>query len=92
MDKKTKKKSAEDEKLPLPPQYDEKDDIYSHEKNVGIEEEPAEDMGLDVPGAELDDADEATGSEDEENNYYSLGGDNHDDLEEDHDELEEGKK
>lgn len=34
---------------------------------------------LDVPGAELDDDQEALGSEDEENNYYSLGGDNHDD-------------
>ncbi len=32
---------------------------------------------LDVPGAELDDAQENIGSEDEENNYYSLGGDNH---------------
>lgn len=38
---------------------------------------------LDIPGAELDDVDEAIGSEDEENNYYSLGGDNHNDLEED---------
>lgn len=38
---------------------------------------------LDVPGSELDDAQEAIGNEDEENNYYSLGGDNHDDLEED---------
>lgn len=37
---------------------------------------------LDVPGAELDDDLEAIGSEDEENNYYSLGGDNHVDLEE----------
>ena len=37
---------------------------------------------LDVPGAELDDEDELIGEEDEENNYYSLGGDNHDDLEE----------
>ncbi|PWJ57207.1 hypothetical protein CLV98_108127 [Dyadobacter jejuensis] len=37
---------------------------------------------LDVPGAELDDADEIIGNEDEENNYYSLGGDNHNDLEE----------
>ena len=34
---------------------------------------------LDVPGSELDDADEAIGKEDEENNYYSLGGDNHED-------------
>lgn len=38
---------------------------------------------LDVPGAELDDDHEDVGSEDEENNYYSLGGDNHNDLEED---------
>ena len=34
---------------------------------------------LDVPGSELDDAQEDIGSEDEENNYYSLGGDNHND-------------
>lgn len=38
---------------------------------------------LDVPGSELDDKQEDIGSEDEENNYYSLGGDNHNDLEED---------
>jgi len=38
---------------------------------------------LDVPGSELDDEQESIGSEDEENNYYSLGGDDHDDLEED---------
>lgn len=37
---------------------------------------------LDVPGSELDDLQEEIGSEDEENNYYSIGGDNHDDLEE----------
>ena len=38
---------------------------------------------LDVPGSELDDQQESVGSEDEENNYYSLGGDDHNDLEED---------
>jgi hypothetical protein len=38
---------------------------------------------LDVPGAELDDEQENIGSEDEENNYYSLGGDDHENLEED---------
>jgi hypothetical protein len=38
---------------------------------------------LDVPGADLDDKDEFIGSEDEENNYYSLGGDDHNDLDED---------
>ena len=38
---------------------------------------------LDVPGSELDDEREMTGNEDEENNYYSLGGDSHNDLDED---------
>jgi hypothetical protein len=33
---------------------------------------------LDVPGSELDDNQEEIGSEDEENNLYSMGGDNHD--------------
>ena len=39
--------------------------------------------GLDIPGSELDDEQENIGSEDEENNHYSIGGDNHNDLEED---------
>ena len=38
---------------------------------------------LDIPGSELDDEQEMIGSEDEENNYYSLGGDDHNDLDED---------
>jgi hypothetical protein len=42
---------------------------------------------LDIPGSELDDELEMIGSEDEENNYYSLGGDNHNNLDEDKDEL-----
>ena len=42
---------------------------------------------LDVPGSELDDEQENIGSEDEENNYYSLGGDDHDDLDEDNGDL-----
>jgi len=37
---------------------------------------------LDVPGSELDDAEENIGEEDEENNPYSIGGDRHEDLEE----------
>jgi hypothetical protein len=53
------------------------------------EDEPVEptdlDEDLDVPGAELDDQNELIGEEDEENNYYSLGGDRHNDLEEDND-------
>lgn len=38
---------------------------------------------LDVPGSEADEAKANAGREDEENNYYSLGGDRHEDLEED---------
>ncbi len=37
---------------------------------------------LDVPGSAADDADELIGEEDEENNYYSLGGDLHESQEE----------
>ena len=98
MNKKLKQKpgsSVEDEKFPLPV-YKTEDDIYSREKEESLEDEDQPGKGkpgesdkshlgedLDVPGAELDDADEAVGEEDEENNYYSLGGDSHDDLEED---------
>jgi hypothetical protein len=52
----------------------------SNEKDF-VEDESGSD--LDVPGSELDDAQEKIGSEDEENNYYSLGGDDHNDLDED---------
>ena len=38
---------------------------------------------LDIPGSELDDENENIGEEDEENNYYSLGGDRHESQEED---------
>lgn len=72
------------------PIYSSKEDIYSHEEKESFDEEVTPDTGkkennisldegLDVPGAELDDADEIIGEEDEENNYYSLGGDKHDD-------------
>jgi hypothetical protein len=91
MKKKLKQKPdhSEDEKFPLPV-YKEEDDIYNKgkeedpsekRKSGGGDENPGED--LDIPGSELDDANEAIGEEDEENNYYSLGGDNHDNLEED---------
>jgi hypothetical protein len=93
MSKKSKPNNPEDKKFPLPI-YKKEDDIYNKEKEEPFEEEqpgkkivnkadkdPGED--LDIPGTELDDADEEIGEEDEENNYYSLGGDDHDDLEED---------
>ncbi len=56
------------------------------EAGVANEKDFDEDMSgddLDVPGSELDDQQESVGSEDEENNYYSIGGDKHQNLEED---------
>jgi hypothetical protein len=50
-----------------------------NEKTFG-EDEVGDD--LDVPGSEMDNEQENNGMEDEENNYYSIGGDNHNDLEE----------
>ncbi len=38
---------------------------------------------LDVPGSSRDEDDDDYGLEDEENDYYSLGGDDHEDLEDD---------
>jgi hypothetical protein len=40
---------------------------------------------LDIPGSELDDDQEGLGSEDEENNHYGIGGDNHNNLDENND-------
>ncbi|XZF15092.1 hypothetical protein ACTHGU_03075 [Chitinophagaceae bacterium MMS25-I14] len=90
------KEQEDDKKYPGYPAYSSGEDIYSQEEKAGEIEADDENvadafrkqkkdnsMGLDVPGAEDDDADELIGEEDEENNYYSLGGDNHNDLEED---------
>jgi hypothetical protein len=84
MDKKIKKvNKTEDEKFPLPV-YEAEDDIYKKDKEEALDnDENISKNDLDVPGSELDDADENIGEEDEENNYYSLGGDDHNDLEED---------
>ncbi len=92
-----KDNSSDSEKFPLPV-YSADEDIYNKEKEVKFDDEeevmpgklrdkikkPGDD--LDIPGSELDDEDEMIGEEDEENNYYSLGGDNHEDLEEDKEE------
>jgi hypothetical protein len=75
------------------PAYPPTDDIYYNDKvaeNQNQEtapkvKKPGDKTGddLDVPGAELDDEQEDIGSEDEENNYYSLGGDENSNLDED---------
>ena len=65
------------------PEYPASEDIYSKNKKVEAEDETTQvPKGLDVPGSELDDENEKIGEEDEENNYYSLGGDDHNDLDE----------
>ncbi|MCP9765503.1 hypothetical protein [Lacihabitans soyangensis] len=69
--------------------YPEGEDIFVKSKKVAnkkdIKDQPLKALNpdrmgdqLDVPGSELDNDQENIGSEDEENNYYSLGGDNHD--------------
>lgn len=59
---------------------DETDEDGTPLEEKGLDQDLAGD-DLDIPGADEDDADEALGEEDEENNEYSLGGDNHDDDE-----------
>jgi hypothetical protein len=99
MNKKIKKTGEEENSKPKvygDPEYSAAEDIYSrgekiesidgddnpkHVKAKSKKNLPGDD--LDVPGEELDDADEAISEEDEENNYYSIGGDDHNDLEED---------
>lgn len=63
------------------PEYSASEDIYARGEKVepSLEEDKmASEVGqdLDVPGADLDNAEEEIGSEDEENNYYSIAGDN----------------
>ena len=77
-------KASENDQTPGYHLYSASQDIYAMEKKEPYNEteDSSLDYGLDVPGAELDDAEEVNGEEDEENNYYSLGGDDHNDLDE----------
>ncbi len=93
------KKDLKAEKLEGYPHYPPTEDIYNQEKEEKDlnPEDPSKKKipnkkdvnhtvlgsDLDVPGSELDDQQESVGSEDEENNYYSLGGDDHNNLDED---------
>lgn len=70
---------------------DPEDVSKTKEIDTDLEEEEVEELDfnkdvmgtdLDIPGSDMDDADEESGNEDEENNYYSIGGDKHHDLEE----------
>jgi hypothetical protein len=90
---KTHVNGDENNTIPASLTYPALEDIYNKGNKVTNEEEElwnensfskvGSSNGLDVPGSELVDRQESIGSEDEENNYYSLGGDGHNDLEED---------
>ena len=91
--KKQKKNEAAAPVIYGDPVYGADEDIYANDKRIELKEGDAdsEDLfvqkinpgaGLDIPGTEMDDRDEGVGSEDEENNYYSIGGDNHNNLKE----------
>ncbi len=88
-DKPEGKNSYSTSDFPGYPHYPSEEDITRKENNSGqedIDDENSDediDLGLDIPGSGDDNSDEVIGEEDEENNYYSLGGDNHEDLEED---------
>lgn len=93
-----KKLKIEKEDFPGYPSYPAEEDIFNNYKEEDLlpvtkvekpgkwNEKSFEDdvtgSDLDIPGSELDDYQENIGSEDEENNYYSLGGDNHESQEE----------
>lgn len=92
--KRTQSENDEKKEFPGYPHYPKEEDIFDQEERVTDErvgQDPHEkgekslDEGLDIPGAELDDSQEEIGSEDEENNYYSLGSDNNDNLEQSED-------
>jgi len=95
MDKLTENKyplvrqEGDDKKVILPgyPTYPASEDLYAQSKEeeeidpevISKDKDDNSGDNLDVPGSELDDNQEEIGSEDEENNYYSLGGDDHED-------------
>lgn len=73
-------KNMNPEDVPSLKSIDETDTVGTHNKNSVRDTRLG--GNLDVPGSELDDAQENIGNEDEENNYYSLGGDDHNNLDE----------
>lgn len=93
----TGRRRNEEEELLGYPEYSEDEDIYRQGKEEGdidpenvhrkkeiVNEADIDDEsghGLDIPGSEIDDDLEDIGSEDEENNYYSLSDDHADELE-----------
>jgi hypothetical protein len=76
--------SPEDEELEITPgnEADVSDEEKEDLEREGLQDRLYAPDDLDIPGSELDDESEEIGEEDEENNYYSLGGDDKENLEE----------
>lgn len=79
----TKDEEREQERKVEEMDYPASEDIFNRETPVPLEETESVnneemDMDLDVPGSAADDDMQDIGSEDEENNYWSLGGEKHD--------------
>lgn len=68
---------------PEDPAHKKAPNIDPNAKNEKDFKESKDGEDLDVPGNEDDESAMGDGKEDEENNFYSLGGDNHENLEED---------
>ncbi len=80
----TKEEEKEQERKVEEMDYPANEDIFNQDKRVSLEEtvetnQEDLDMGLDVPGSAADDDMQNIGSEDEENNNWSLGGERHED-------------
>lgn len=100
-------KQQTDENLPGYPHYPGKEDIYRQEKHEAeIDPETLAqksnlqktgDHSMDLPGVDPVDTgvfaqEKEIINEDEENDYFSIGGDNHNDLEEHRDDLDANQK
>lgn len=55
-------------------------DFEGEPLNEALVDATSDGQDLDLPGGELDDANQAIGEEDEENNYWSLGSDRNDEI------------
>ncbi|WP_292009207.1 hypothetical protein [Chryseobacterium sp.] len=77
--------------------YNPAEDLFNQEKHISLDgdgnpvfdedqDDDKIDKGLDIPGTEDDDVMEEIGSEDEENNYWSIS-DNEDDHEEENEDV-----
>lgn len=74
------------EESEINPEEPDKEKVFNtHDDASDADNQELSGKDLDIPGAELDDDMEGIGSEDEENNYYSLGDDSKENQEDNKD-------